>query len=778
MHSPTAIGLVPPSGLAKAMRRLAVSSAQTSSGENWRASDAVVSGAGRFNPPPVAARTGAAQRGVGFARRLPSRSSSSNSPDSSVVDSSTISAINVGSRASSSASVFTTLRVKARRASLWKPFSGPPPLTAAPPRPPPRPSGDACVDRRRVLFVLAVALCRGISCICPSCRVISSACCCGNVATSRTSVCAIVYDSGWPSLRACCAARSRRGVVVCAWRGALSCARVRPGVWSCPCPWAVVTSDPAHSPAPVPVVPPVPVVESASVPMLAASSAAAGGTSSPPLVAPAVAPSAAAGADPTYQPPPATSAGLSSAEVQSARASPPDAPAPPPAAATAPPPTVQAGPAPAPLAPVPPAQCPSSPGRRQHRPHSPAPRDERETSRRRHDSPRRHGSQANWAAPRGGRGGWWGGRGRGGGWVYDQPVTMADLHRVVSDAMREERNGRASLSNSPRHAHAPVSHPPPAPYAPAPLLPSTAAPPPRAPATSAAAHGNRLRLPWVPPVAGVEFVTAGGVPVTPQYPSLLPVAPDPPAADLPVQSLVGPCPSADVPEASRGQLWRLAEGLRAVHLIQVYCHAALSRGVPLAGGPLDECSDAADRLAELLAPVLAAPARGGVAGVGQLGTALRAAGGGSLAAPFALPVGAEEPFQFLAEALQPPQTRVPEATLGQLHRLADSLHALLLIQVLAHSSLPVIPPETFRARQRDPCLDAADQLAVLLAPVLAAPAEGGAAAAGQLDEAVRGLRRHLRAGSGAAAIGASTLVVRELWRSLTGILHALGAHRM
>ncbi|CAI5535352.1 unnamed protein product [Closterium sp. Naga37s-1] len=232
-------------------------------------------------------------------------------------------------------------------------------------------------------------------------------------------------------------------------------------------------------------------------------------------------------------------------------------------------------------------------------------------------------AEANRAAPRGGRGGWWGGRGHGGGWVYDQPVTMADLQRVVSDAMREERNGRVSLSSSPRHDPAPMSHPPPAPYAPAPPLPSTATPPPRAHAASAAAHGNRLRLPWVPPVAGVEFVTAGGGPVTPQYPSLLPVAPDPPAADLPVHSLVGPSPSADVPEASLGQLWRLSEGLRAVHLIQVYCHAALSRGVPLVGGPLDECSDAADRLAELLAPVLAAPARGGVAGVGQLGTALR-----------------------------------------------------------------------------------------------------------------------------------------------------------
>ncbi|CAI5525272.1 unnamed protein product [Closterium sp. Naga37s-1] len=113
-----------------------------------------------------------------------------------------------------------------------------------------------------------------------------------------------------------------------------------------------------------------------------------------------------------------------------------------------------------------------------------------------------------------------------------------------------------------------------------------------------------------------------------------------------------------------------------------------------------------------------------------------AAGGGAAAAPNALQVAAEEPLQFLAEALQPLQTR------------------------------------------RDTCLDATDQLAVLLAPVLAAPAEGGAAAAGQLDEAVRGLRRHLHAGSGAAAIGASTLVVRELWCSLTGVLHALGAHRM
>ncbi|CAI5492366.1 unnamed protein product [Closterium sp. Naga37s-1] len=155
-----------------------------------------------------------------------------------------------------------------------------------------------------------------------------------------------------------------------------------------------------------------------------------------------------------------------------------------------------------------------------------------------------------------------------------------------------------------------------------------------------------------------------------------------------------------------------------------------------------------------------------------------AVGGGAVTAGGPAPLAVEEPFQFLAQALQPPQARVPEAALGQLFHLAESFHALLLIQVLAHSSLPAAPPELFLDRHRDSCLDAADQLAVLLAPVLAAPVEGGVAAAGPLDEAVRGLRRHLRAGSGAAAIGASTLVVRELWRSLTGVLHALGAHRM
>ncbi|CAI5511559.1 unnamed protein product [Closterium sp. Naga37s-1] len=307
---------------------------------------------------------------------------------------------------------------------------------------------------------------------------------------------------------------------------------------------------------------------------------------------------------------------------------------------------------------------PPSPDRRSSRPHSPAFHQERKSSRRRRESPRRYHQQSRWPAHPGGQGDWRGSRARGGGGGYRPPVTMADLQREVSRAVREERAAQSQSSSlralPAREAPRPAALPP--------NPQSVAAPPPQiqalpapSPAVSAPAPGSRLYLPPVPPVAGVEFVAAGG---------------------------------------------------------------------------------------------------------------------GSLAAQFALPADADEPLQFLAEALQPPQTRVPEATLGQLHRLADSLHALLLIQVLAHSSLPMIPPETFRGRQRDSCLDAADQLAVLLAPVLAAPVEGGAAAAGQLDEAVRGLRRHLRAGSGAAAIGASTLVVRELWRSLTGVLHALGAHRM
>ncbi|CAI7858732.1 unnamed protein product [Closterium sp. NIES-53] len=169
------------------------------------------------------------------------------------------------------------------------------------------------------------------------------------------------------------------------------------------------------------------------------------------------------------------------------------------------------------------------------------------------------------------------GRGRGGGGAYVQPLTLADVRQVVFAAMREERAGQASQSNLLQVARAPAAPPSAAPPA---TAPPAAAPPPPAPAVPTAAPGARIQLPWVPPLHHVE-----------------------------------------VPEATLGQLWRLSESLQAIHLIQVYGLAALSRGNTLDDGPLDECLDVADQLAEIMAPVLAAPARGGVAGVGQLDTA-------------------------------------------------------------------------------------------------------------------------------------------------------------
>ncbi|CAI5522497.1 unnamed protein product [Closterium sp. Naga37s-1] len=132
-----------------------------------------------------------------------------------------------------------------------------------------------------------------------------------------------------------------------------------------------------------------------------------------------------------------------------------------------------------------------------------------------------------------------------------------------------------------------------------------------------------------PPVAPPVIAPAAVAPQPPAppapYPSFLPCDSASRAAGVaqPFETFVGSSRAAEVPEATLGQLWRLSEGLRAVHLIQMYGHAGLSLGNTLVGGSWDECLDAADRLAELLAPVLAGPARGGVAGVGQLGTAVR-----------------------------------------------------------------------------------------------------------------------------------------------------------
>ncbi|CAI5498599.1 unnamed protein product [Closterium sp. Naga37s-1] len=264
-----------------------------------------------------------------------------------------------------------------------------------------------------------------------------------------------------------------------------------------------------------------------------------------------------------------------------------------------------------------------------------------------------------------------GGRGYGGGWRGDDaPASIADVRHIVTAAIRDGRTGSASQSSSLRATPSPADPhrgvpPVVAPVA-AELLPATpGAPTSASPGNAASA---RLRLPRVPPVAGMEFVSTGGGVVRAQYPPLVAVDPDPSAVD--------------------------------------------------------------------------------------------------------------EALPYLAEGLLPPYVHVPEATLGQLWWLSESLRVILLVQVLAHASLPSLPAESLQDGPRDDCLDAADQLALLLAPVLAAPAQGGVGAVSQLDAAVRGLRRYLRAGSGASAISTSTLVVREVWRTMQGILHALQADRM
>ncbi|CAI5486027.1 unnamed protein product [Closterium sp. Naga37s-1] len=361
----------------------------------------------------------------------------------------------------------------------------------------------------------------------------------------------------------------------------------RAAAWGWPSAPAAAPSSPAAAPVPLAlfVEPPV--------------SAPAGGVADPPVLVPG-----APVAPPASVPDMPAPASVSSPKAASATTGGP-------APSVAPSAAGQSAPAAMPMAQAGQPSRPPSPDRRPSRPHSPALHQERAS------------------------GGWRGPRGRGGGGAYRPPVTMADLQREVSKAVRDERAAQSQSSSmhasparvAPRPAALP-SNPLPA----AAPHPQVSAPTLPAPAALAPAPGARLHLPPVPPVAGVEFVAAGG-------------------------------------------------------------GAAGARYSPHVTG----------------------------------GSAFLAA---------------DEPFHFLAEALQPPQT------------------------------------QTFHDRPRETCLDAADQLALLLGPVLAAPVEGGAAAVGQLDEAVRGLRRHLRAGSGAAAIGASTLVVRELWRTLTGVLHALGAHRM
>ncbi|CAI5517635.1 unnamed protein product [Closterium sp. Naga37s-1] len=109
-----------------------------------------------------------------------------------------------------------------------------------------------------------------------------------------------------------------------------------------------------------------------------------------------------------------------------------------------------AGPSVPTVTPVAPAGQPSrpqSPNRRLSRPHSPAPHQKRRSTRLRRDSPRRYQQQTHWPAHPGGQGDWRGPRGRGGGGGYRPPVTMADLQREVSRAVREERAAQSESSS-------------------------------------------------------------------------------------------------------------------------------------------------------------------------------------------------------------------------------------------------------------------------------------------------------------------------------------------
>ncbi|CAI5497811.1 unnamed protein product [Closterium sp. Naga37s-1] len=121
------------------------------------------------------------------------------------------------------------------------------------------------------------------------------------------------------------------------------------------------------------------------------------------------------------------------------------------------------------------------------------------------------------------------------------------------------------------------------------------------------------------------------------------------------------------------------------------------RAAPTPSAPLPVARPVVAPTPAVSLPTPSAPARGGGAGLPRL------------------------QLPSLAEELLPPRAEVPEATLGQLWRLSESLRALLLVQSLAHGSLPPDLAESLLDGPRDDCLDAADQIALLLAPVLAAP---------------------------------------------------------
>ncbi|CAI5487776.1 unnamed protein product [Closterium sp. Naga37s-1] len=151
-------------------------------------------------------------------------------------------------------------------------------------------------------------------------------------------------------------------------------------------------------------------------------------------------------------------------------------------------------------------------------------------------------------------------------------------------------------------SHSGLQPQPPAPQVPAPIVEHYPAPVfERAPALVAwpVAATPYPQLLWVPPVASMKFVGAGGGEVRAQF------AP--------------PRLAVQVPTATLGQLWRLVEYQQALLLILVNAEAAIRQtpGSTLNPGPRADCLTAAAQLAFLLLPMLAAPAQGGVA-VSQL----------------------------------------------------------------------------------------------------------------------------------------------------------------
>ncbi|CAI5536524.1 unnamed protein product [Closterium sp. Naga37s-1] len=246
-------------------------------------------------------------------------------------------------------------------------------------------------------------------------------------------------------------------------------------------------------------------------------------------------------------------------------------------------------------------------------------------------------------------------------------------------------------------------------------------------------------IPLAPPVGAPTSIPATAV-ADPPVP--IPVAPIAPPAAVPVKPALAADSSPQAASATTGGLT-----LFGAPLVAEMSPPAVLPTAPMGpqdGGSAAGCVQCDARGEGGAEPEPFAAGRAGVRSRLRLppvppvaGVEFVAAGGGAARAAYPplvaggpASLAADEPLPFLAEALQPPQTRVPEAMLAQLSRLAESLHALLLIQVLAHSSLPAIPAETFHDRPREVCLDTADQLALLLAPVLAMPTEGGAAAVG------------------------------------------------